>query len=114
VRSDASPSGSVMVMVEDTGKGIEPDIADRIFNPLFTTKGHGMGMGLSICRSIIEAHDGRLWAAPNKRRGLRFTSPCRQRRSDATGRDQTPASLHRRAAGGCSPGTCRAARVVVN
>jgi signal transduction histidine kinase len=85
VRSDASPSGSVMVMVEDTGKGIEPDIADRIFNPLFTTKGHGMGMGLSICRSIIEAHDGGYGRRPTSGGGLRFTSPCRQRRSDRYG-----------------------------
>jgi signal transduction histidine kinase len=45
---------------------------DRIFDPTFTTKTHGMGLGLSICRSIIEAHDGRLWATAEKGRGAIF------------------------------------------
>jgi signal transduction histidine kinase len=58
--------------VGDTGTGVEPEDIDQIFNPLFTTKSHGMGMGLSICRSIIEAHDGRLWVAPNKPEGAVF------------------------------------------
>ena len=49
--------------VSDTGTGITSLDADRIFNPLFTTKSDGMGMGLSICRAIIEAHEGRLWFA---------------------------------------------------
>jgi len=53
------PSG-VLISVADTGKGIDPTIVDRIFNPLFTTKSNGMGMGLAISRSIIEGHDGRL------------------------------------------------------
>ncbi|MGF6299901.1 MULTISPECIES: sensor histidine kinase [Paraburkholderia] len=60
VRSEVHESGSVVVSVEDTGNGIEAEATDQIFNPLFTTKAHGMGMGLSICRSIIEAHNGRL------------------------------------------------------
>jgi signal transduction histidine kinase len=58
--------------MKDTGTGVAPEDVDRIFAPLFTTKGHGMGMGLSISRSIIEAHDGRLWAAPNDPRGSVF------------------------------------------
>jgi len=61
-----------MVSVEDTGKGLEPGGADRIFNPMFTTKAHGMGMGLAICRSIIEAHEGQLWVTANTRRGATF------------------------------------------
>jgi signal transduction histidine kinase len=46
-----------------TGTGVDPTNVDRIFKPLFTTKERGMGMGLSICRSIIESHDGRIWAS---------------------------------------------------
>jgi signal transduction histidine kinase len=67
-----------MVSVEDTGQGIEPSAIDRIFNPLFTTKAHGMGMGLSICRSIIVAHGGRLWVTANLPRGaiFHFTLPA--------------------------------------
>ena len=61
-----------MVSVEDTGKGLESGAVDRIFNPMFTTKAHGMGMGLSICRSIIEAHEGKLWVTANKGRGATF------------------------------------------
>jgi signal transduction histidine kinase len=66
-----------MVSVEDTRKGIEHSAVDRIFNPMFTTKTHGMGMGLSICRSIIEAHEGRLWVTADKGRGaiFHFTVP---------------------------------------
>jgi signal transduction histidine kinase len=72
LRSEVHDSGSVMVSVEDTGKGVEPSVIDRIFNPLFTTKAHGMGMGLSICRSIIEAHGGQLWVTANLPRGTIF------------------------------------------
>ena len=64
--------GGVMVSVADTGAGIGVQDVGRIFNPLFTTKSGGMGMGLSICRSIIEAHDGRLLVAPNAPRGSVF------------------------------------------
>jgi signal transduction histidine kinase len=72
VMSEVHPSGGVMVSVKDTGPGIAPEDVDRIFTPLFTTKRHGMGMGLSISRSIIEAHDGRLWSAPNAPHGSVF------------------------------------------
>jgi signal transduction histidine kinase len=78
VRSEVHDSGGVMVSVEDKGKGVEPSTIDRIFNPLFTTKAHGMGLGLSICRSIIEAHGGRLWVTANLPRGaiFHFTVPA--------------------------------------
>jgi signal transduction histidine kinase len=78
LRSEVHDSGSVMVSVEDTGKGVEPSAIDRIFNPLFTTKAHGMGMGLAICRSIIDAHGGRLWMTANLPRGaiFHFTVPA--------------------------------------
>ena len=72
VKSKLNDDGGVTVSVADTGTGIGSQDADRIFNPLFTTKPDGMGMGLSICRSIVEAHDGRLWAAPNTPRGAIF------------------------------------------
>src|SRR6266403_3466554 len=72
VRSEVRDGGSVIVSVADTGTGIGSPELERIFNPLFTTKSGGMGMGLSICRSIIEAHDGRLWVAPNEPEGAVF------------------------------------------
>jgi signal transduction histidine kinase len=72
VRSRVHDSGGVMVSVEDSGTGLDPKDVDRIFNPLFTTKAHGMGMGLSICRSIIEAHEGQLWAVPDTLQGAVF------------------------------------------
>jgi signal transduction histidine kinase len=71
VRS-AVHEGGVIISVADTGTGIDSQELERIFNPLFTTKSGGMGMGLSICRSIIEAHGGRLWVAPNKPEGAVF------------------------------------------
>jgi signal transduction histidine kinase len=64
--------GSVRISVADTGPGIPPEDADRIFNPIFTTKPDGVGMGLAICRSIIENHHGRLWIAPNTPQGAVF------------------------------------------
>src|SRR4051812_29378198 len=77
LRSEVYDSGSLMVSVEDVGKGIEPSAIDLIFKPQYTTKVHGMGMGLSICRSIIEAHGGRLWVTANLPRGaiFHFTLP---------------------------------------
>ena len=79
VRSEAHESGGVRVSVEDNGVGIQPQNLDRIFSPRFTTKSHGMGMGLSICRSIVEAHGGQLWAVPNEPEGAIFhlTLPAR-------------------------------------
>ena len=80
LRSKLWDSGSLMVSVEDVGKGVEPSAIDLIFNPQFTTKVHGMGMGLSICRSIVEAHGGRLWVTANLPRGaiFQFTLPAHQ------------------------------------
>jgi C4-dicarboxylate-specific signal transduction histidine kinase len=65
------PNG-VLVSVADTGPGIDPAVANRIFNPLFTTKPSGMGLGLAICRSIIEGHDGRLSVSPGAEGGSVF------------------------------------------
>ncbi len=62
----------VLVGVEDIGTGFEPAMADRLFAPFYTTKSNGMGMGLAICRTIIEAHGGQLWAKPNVPQGTIF------------------------------------------
>ena len=69
IRSHQRAPNQVLVTVQDSGIGIEPQNADRLFGSFYTTKPGGMGMGLSISRSIIEAHDGRLWASPNSRAG---------------------------------------------
>jgi signal transduction histidine kinase len=76
VKSEVLDSG-IMVAVADSGKGIASQDVGRIFNPLFTTKTHGMGMGLSICRSIIEAHEGQIWVTADKGHGaiFHFTLP---------------------------------------
>jgi signal transduction histidine kinase len=75
VRSEVYEADRVLVSIADTGTGIRSQDVERIFNPLFTTKPDGMGMGLSICRAIIEAHEGELWFSPNSPRGtvFRFT-----------------------------------------
>ena len=65
VRSRRDPTGGVQVEVRDVGVGIKADDGERVFDAFFTTKADGMGMGLSICRAIIEAHGGRIWATGN-------------------------------------------------
>jgi signal transduction histidine kinase len=73
VASQASEDGNVLVRVEDSGIGLVPGFAQAIFEPFFSTKPDGMGMGLSICRSIVEVHGGRLSAAPGSKQGTVFT-----------------------------------------
>jgi len=79
IKSQRSENGNVLVCVSDTGLGLPPQQADQLFNAFFTTKPHGTGMGLSISRSIVESHGGRLWAASNSPRGasFSFTLPTR-------------------------------------
>jgi signal transduction histidine kinase len=66
------PAGSVLVVVRDSGPGLDAASVDRLFQPFYTTKPDGMGMGLAICRSIIEAHGGRLWVTSNEPHGATF------------------------------------------
>jgi C4-dicarboxylate-specific signal transduction histidine kinase len=78
IQSQRGENGQVLISVSDTGVGLPPQQADQIFNPFFTTKTHGTGMGLRISRSIVESHGGRLWAADNSPRGatFQFTLPA--------------------------------------
>jgi signal transduction histidine kinase len=77
ISTGGDASRGVFVAVRDSGPGLDPTSADRLFEAFYTTKPDGMGMGLAICRSIIEAHGGRLWASANKPRGavFQFTLP---------------------------------------
>jgi PAS domain S-box-containing protein len=72
IRTELDGSGSVLVAVQDSGPGLQPESLDRLFDAFYTTKPDGMGMGLSICRSIIEAHGGRVWATTNVPQGAAF------------------------------------------
>ena len=84
IRSQKDKEDQVLIAVEDSGTGLDPETAERIFDPFFTTKPHGIGVGLSISRSIIESHQGRLWAAPGANGGtvFQFTLPISAEESD--------------------------------
>ncbi len=72
IRASQSDRDHVMIAVQDSGAGIAANDLDHVFSAFFTTKPGGMGMGLSISRSIIESHEGRLWATPNPTHGATF------------------------------------------
>lgn len=78
IRTEADTSGSLQLVVQDTGSGFAPDIADRLFESFYSTKSEGMGIGLAISRSIIEAHHGQIWATLNQGPGatFQFSLPC--------------------------------------
>ena len=77
ISAEQSRTNGVLVAVRDFGPGINPDHIERVFEAFYTTKSSGVGMGLAICRSIIAAHRGRLWADANEPRGavFQFTLP---------------------------------------
>ena len=83
ISTEQSRTIGVLVAVRDSGPGIDPEHIERVFEAFYTTKPSGMGMGLSICRSIIDAHGGRLWADANEPRGVafQFTLPSPERSS---------------------------------
>lgn len=85
----ASPArdGMVEIAIADTGPGISPDVADRLFQPFLTTKSQGMGVGLSISRTIIESHGGRIWVETNDRGGATFRFTLRAVRPEDLGDD---------------------------
>ena len=72
IRSQRSGVDQLLISIRDTGIGLPPEQADKVFDSFFTTKPQGTGMGLSICWSIIESHGGRLWATGNPDRGTTF------------------------------------------
>jgi len=77
ISTEQTKTGGALVAVRDSGPGIDPDHRERVFEAFYTTKSSGTGMGLSICRSIVDAHGGRLWAEANEPRGavVQFTLP---------------------------------------
>jgi two-component system sensor kinase FixL len=78
IRSQLQETGKLLVTVQDSGQGLDPQHAVHIFDTFFTTKPKGMGMGLPISRSIVEAHGGQLWLIPAKSQGatFQFTLPA--------------------------------------
>ena len=78
IASGAAEPGFVRVSVADTGPGVSPDVAERLFQPFVTGKADGMGVGLSISRSIIETHGGRMWTEPNPEGGATFCFTLRR------------------------------------
>ena len=83
IKSELDDDGQLLISVSDTGVGLPAEHSDQIFNTFFTTKPQGSGMGLAICRSIIEAHGGRLWASANNGKGatFQFTLPAETTKS---------------------------------
>jgi len=95
IESETTENNGVCVSIRDTGSGIDIANLNRIFRPMFTTKPHGMGMGLSICKSIIESHNGRIWASAKAPRGsaFHFELPVHQFGTRRPVNDPMPATL---------------------
>jgi two-component system sensor kinase FixL len=85
ISSAPSSDDSIVVKVADTGSGIAPELANQLFQPFVTTKQHGMGVGLSISRTIVESHGGRIWAEPNPGGGTVFNFTLRAMTEEEVG-----------------------------
>jgi two-component system sensor kinase FixL len=72
VTTHTNEPGFVEISVSDTGPGLSPEVAQKLFQPFVTTKENGMGVGLAICESIVGAHNGQIWAKPNSEGGVAF------------------------------------------
>jgi signal transduction histidine kinase len=77
IRLSSTPH-DVLIQVQDSGRGLDPEHAPHIFDPFYSTKPHGIGMGLSLCRSIVQAHGGRLWFIPGSPHGTIFQFTLRK------------------------------------
>jgi signal transduction histidine kinase len=95
INTEMVGQNAVHVSVADTGSGISVANLNRIFKPMFTTKAHGMGMGLSICKSIIESHGGKIWVSAGASRGsiFQFELPVYQSGDKSDWSDRTSATL---------------------
>jgi len=80
LRTEPGRAGTIVVRVVDSGPRVDPEVVSKMFKPFFTTKSGGMGMGLSICKTIVEAHGGQLTASANNPHGMEFqiTLPLHQ------------------------------------
>jgi signal transduction histidine kinase len=88
ISTGADASGGIRVTVRDSGPGLDPQSTDRVFDAFYTTKPEGMGMGLAICQSIVEAHGGRLWVTANEPRGAVFHFTLPAERDETAAADQ--------------------------
>jgi signal transduction histidine kinase len=77
IKTERAAAGGILVTARDSGPGLDPENVEHVFTAFYTTKPKGMGMGLAICRSMVEAHGGRMWASANEPRGavFHFTLP---------------------------------------
>jgi signal transduction histidine kinase len=91
IRTEPDEKDHVRLTVEDSGVGFEPQGVDRLFDAFYTTKSAGMGIGLFVSRSIIENHQGRLWAVPNEGAGATFSFSIPCARDGVTGSDKPDA-----------------------
>jgi signal transduction histidine kinase len=92
IKTDQDENGNARLALKDTGIGIDPAVTNKLFDAFYTTKAAGMGIGLSVSRSIIEHHGGRIWAAPNDGPGATFSFSIPPRR-ETVGDDPSPGAV---------------------